>query len=222
MCGISGILTNKHQDAIRPMTTALSHRGPDDEGFYHDASIALGQRRLSIIDLEGGRQPIANEDETLQLICNGEIYNSPILRRELEDRGHRFRTHTDVEVIIHLYEEYGRSCISRLQGMFAFALWDSRRHLLLLARDHMGQKPLFFCRSGDTFLFASEVKAILASGLVRPEMELDALWHYVSLRFVPDRYTLFKGIEKLPAATSLLWQDGRIDFDRYWCPDFTN
>ena len=222
MCGIAGILTSEHQDVIQPMTSAMSHRGPDDEGFFHDAYIAFGQRRLSIIDLAGGRQPIANEDETLQLICNGEIYNSPTLRKELEDRGHRFRTHTDVEVILHLYEEYGRGCISRLRGMFAFALWDSHRHKLLLARDHMGQKPLFFCRTGDALLFASEVKAILASGLIRPEMDLDALWHYISLRFVPDRYTLFKGIEKLPAATSMLWQDGRIDFERYWCPDFTN
>jgi len=220
MCGIAGIISVSRRDAIKPMTAAMSHRGPDDEGYFFDQTIALGQRRLSIIDLSGGRQPIANEDGTLQLVCNGEIYNSPSLRTELEAAGHRFRTATDVEVILHLYEERGRSCLSRLRGMFAFALWDANNRTLLLARDHMGQKPLFFFSLGDTFLFASEVKAILASGLLRPEMDLDALWHYISLRFIPDRYTLFRGVQKLPAATSLQWRNGNITLDRYWSPDF--
>jgi len=220
MCGITGILSPDRREVIVPMTRCLTHRGPDDEGFFDDGVVALGQRRLSIIDLAGGKQPIANEDGTLQLVCNGEIYNSPELRRELEQRGHRFRTRTDVEVILHLYEDHGRDCVGRLRGMFAFALWDSRRRSIFLARDHMGQKPLFFARQGEHFLFASEVKAILASGLVEPAMDLDALWHYVSLRFIPDHSTLFKGVLKLPAATSLLVEDGRLSFERYWNPDF--
>lgn len=221
MCGIAGIISPEHRSVITAMTRALAHRGPDDEGFFDDGVIALGQRRLSIIDLESGRQPIANEDGTLQLVCNGEIYNSPALRRDLEAKGHRFRTRTDVEVILHLYEEHGHRCVSHLRGMFAFALWDARARSLLLARDHMGQKPLFFCDLDDTFLFASEVKSLLASGLAAPAMDLDALAHYVSLRFIPNRYTLFKGIQKLPAATTLRRDSaGRLTFERYWGPDF--
>lgn len=220
MCGIAGIISATGRDVIRPMTRTMVHRGPDGEGFYEDEVIALGHRRLSIIDLEGGKQPIANEDGFLHLICNGEIYNSPQLREDLITRGHRFRTHSDVEVILHLYEEYGRDCVVHLRGMFAFALWDSRKKSLFLARDHMGQKPLFYYQDGDTFLFASEIKAILATGRVEPDIELDALWHYVSLRFIPDQYSLFKGIKKLPAATSLLFQDGRTTSHHYWKPDF--
>jgi asparagine synthase (glutamine-hydrolysing) len=221
MCGIAGIAASGFdRDAVVRMTAQMTHRGPDDEGFFYDQAIALGQRRLSIVDLEGGRQPIGNEDGTLQLICNGEIYNSPQLRKDLEQRGHRFRTRTDSEVILHLYEEYGRSCMQRLRGMFAFAIWDAKKRSLLIARDHMGQKPLFFCQKGDTFVFASEIKAILASGLVQPQLDLDALWHYVSLRFVPDRYTFFKDVQKLPAATSLYWHAGKFDLEKYWNPDF--
>jgi asparagine synthase (glutamine-hydrolysing) len=221
MCGIAGIVSNRsHKDKIAAMAAELIHRGPDDEGFFRDTAVALGQRRLSIIDLDGGHQPISNEDGTLQLVCNGEIYNSPELRSELEKKGHRFRTRTDVETILHLYEDHGRNCVKNLRGMFAFAIWDGRQRCLLLGRDHMGQKPLFFADQGDVLLFASEVKAIFASDLIRPQMDLDALWHYVSLRFVPDRYTFFKGIQKLPAATTLLWRDGRFDLERYWTPDF--
>lgn len=220
MCGFVGIVSAGDLDVVKKMSVSLQHRGPDEEGYFFDEGIALGHRRLSIIDLSGGLQPIANEDEKLQLVCNGEIYNSPQLRAELEVKGHRFRTRTDVEVILHLYEEYGRGCIPRLRGMFAFALWDKRERRLLLARDHMGQKPLFFCQLGDSFLFASEVKAILASGLIKPEMDLDALWHYMSLRFIPDRYTLFKNIQKLPAATSVELHSGNLTFDHYWSPDY--
>ncbi|MFO7652356.1 MAG: asparagine synthase (glutamine-hydrolyzing), partial [Candidatus Krumholzibacteriia bacterium] len=220
MCGIAGIISPDHRGRLPAMLEVLVHRGPDDEGSFDDGVVALGQRRLSIIDLDGGRQPIASEDGSIQLICNGEIYNSPQLRRELQAAGHRFRTRTDVEVILHLYEDLGRSCVQKLQGMFAVAVWDSRRRTLLLARDHMGQKPLFYCDLGDTFLFASEVKAILATGLVQPEMDLDALWNYVSLRYLPDRYTLFRGIEKLPAATTLVRRDGRSALDVYWRPEF--
>ncbi len=217
MCGIAGIIAPQHRDLIGRMTDLMVHRGPDDSGFFHDEHISLGQRRLSIIDLAGGRQPIASEDGRLQLVCNGEIYNSPDLRRDLEARGHVFRTHTDVETILHLYEEEGPKCVERLRGMFAVGIWDARRRSLFLARDPLGQKPVFWALAEDgRFAFASEVKSVLATGLVRPETDLDALWHYMSLRYVPDEYTLFKGIRKLPAATWLLFENGRVQTGHYW------
>ena len=221
MCGIAGIFNPPAPDAIDLMTQALFHRGPDEHGFYRGQNMHLGQRRLSIIDLTSGKQPISNEDESLQLICNGEIYNSPLLRQQLLAAGHRFRTTTDVEVILHLYEEYGFDCVSRLQGMFAFALWDDRRQRLFLARDHMGQKPLFFYHRDNVFAFASEVKAILAGGVARPEIDLDGLWHYISLRFIPDRYSLFKHIQKLPAASYLVYENNRVRLEKYWQLNFT-
>jgi asparagine synthase (glutamine-hydrolysing) len=220
MCGIAGIIGPHRAQAIKPMIEVLAHRGPDDSGFYHDDHIALGQRRLSIIDLDSGRQPIANEDDTLQLVCNGEIYNSPRLRKELMAAGHQFKTATDVEVILHLYEDHGENCVNYLQGMFAFALWDRNTKKLFLARDHLGQKPLFFCEQNGSFAFASEVKGILASQIIRPEIDVQALWHYLSLRFMPDRYSMFAGIQKLPAATSLSFQRGKTTTRRYWDVDF--
>lgn len=222
MCGIAGIISPGHRTAIRPMTQALVHRGPDGEGYYDDGHIALGHRRLSIIDVDGGAQPISNETDDLQLVCNGEIYNSPELRSRLIAAGHRFKTDVDVEVILHLYEEHGRDCVRHLRGMFAFALWDSRRQQLLLARDHMGQKPLFFASRGDEFLFASEIKSILASGRVTPEVDLNGLWHYVSLRYIPDQYSLFRGIRKLPAASTAVWRRGELSVEGYWSPRFTD
>ena len=222
MCGIAGIVTRRHADVVAGMTAALSHRGPDGEGFYRDAHVALGHRRLAIVDLEGGAQPLSNESGTLQLIANGEIYNFPRLRPRLEQRGHRFRTNADVEVILHLYEEYGADCVRHLRGQFAFALWDARERTLLLARDPMGQKPLFYARVGDDLLFASEVKALLASAQIRPRLQLDALWHYMSLRFIPDDYTLFEGIAKLPAASRLLYRGGQLRVERYWEFSFTD
>jgi asparagine synthase (glutamine-hydrolysing) len=220
MCGITGILTRDHHDVVGAMTAALSHRGPDGDGFFRDSSVALGHRRLSIIDVAGGSQPIANEDGTIQMVSNGEIFNSPRLRQQLEAAGHVFRTHTDVETILHLYEDHGPDCVKHLRGQFAFAIWDSVRRRLMLARDHMGQKPLFFAQVGDQLLFASEVKALLASGLVDRRPDLNALWHYVSLRFIPDRYSLFEGIQKLPAASRLIWQDGKVEIDKYWSFNF--
>ena len=222
MCGISGIVSPGRKDVVVAMTEALAHRGPDGSGYYRDDRVALGQRRLSIIDLATGDQPIGNETGDLQLICNGEIYNSPELRRRLLAAGHRFKTQTDVEVILHLYEDLGVECVKELRGMFAFAIWDRRDGSLFLARDHMGQKPLFYCQAGQDFLFASEVKGILASGLVRRQVDLDGLWHYVSMRFLPDRYSLFKGIEKLPAGSWLLWRSGSVTIERYWQLSFAN
>ena len=222
MCGISGIISKNKRDVITKMTEVMIHRGPDEDGYYHDDLISLGQRRLSIIDLNSGRQPIFNENGNLVLICNGEIYNSPDLRRQLLQSGHSFKTSTDVEVILHLYEEHGKGCVKFLQGMFAFAIWDKESQTLFLARDHMGQKPLFYYHKNGTFAFASEVKAILASGLIEPEIDLNGLWHYVSLRFIPDQYSLFKNIHKLPAASYLFLDNGKVTIGKYWELDFTN
>jgi asparagine synthase (glutamine-hydrolysing) len=222
MCGIAGIMGSQRTDAIKKMTDIMIHRGPDDSGYFHDDDIALGQRRLSIIDLNSGRQPISNEDNTLQLVCNGEIYNSPELRKELKSRGHQFKTETDVEVILHLYEEHGDDCVKFLRGMFAFAIWDSRNRRLYMARDHLGQKPLFFCRHDGAFAFASEAKSILASEIVKPEIDLEGLWHYLSLRFMPDDHSMFKFVQKLPAAHYLVYENSQITINHYWDVDFKN
>lgn len=222
MCGIAGIMGSHRGEAIKKMTDVLVHRGPDDSGFYLDENIALGQRRLSIVDLHTGRQPISNENNDLQLVCNGEIYNSPQLRKELIARGHRFKTETDVEVILHLYEDFGDDCVKHLRGMFAFALWDVRKRRLFMARDHLGQKPLFFCQKDGAFAFASEVKGILASGIIQPEIDMQGLWHYVSLRFMPDDHSLFQGIKKLPAAHQLVFENNQVSVSRYWDVEFKN
>jgi asparagine synthase (glutamine-hydrolysing) len=221
MCGIAGAIGPNAEPLVRAMTAALVHRGPDDDGFHLDAGLALGFRRLSIIDVAGGHQPIANETGDLVLICNGEIYNSPALRRRLEARGHRFRSHSDVEVILHLYEELGPGCVRELRGMFAFALWDAAQQTLMLARDPLGQKPLFFFQDGERFLFASEVQALLASGAVARELNLDGLWHYLALRSLPDQHTMIRDIRKLPAASVLLRSPhGGTTIDAYWRPQY--
>jgi asparagine synthase (glutamine-hydrolysing) len=222
MCGIAGAIGRNKDELTRRMAGALAHRGPDDEAYYHDDGVTLGFRRLSIVDIDGGRQPIANETGELILVCNGEIYNSPALRENLRRRGHRFRTNSDVEVILHLYEEYGAGCLSHLEGMFAFALWDVRSRRIFLARDHMGQKPLYYYHDGDNFYFASEIQALVASGAVERQLDIDALWHYMSLRFMPDHYSLIRGIRKIPAATYLFFNNGQVETDRYWHLDFRN
>jgi asparagine synthase (glutamine-hydrolysing) len=222
VCGVAGIYSHENRDVVHAMTEAIRKRGPDGDGYFDDGVVSLGHRRLSIVDIEGGKQPIANEDETLHMVCNGEIYNSPQLRDELVKRGHQFRTKTDVEVILHLYEDFGTECVKHLRGMFAFAIWDSKRKRLFLARDHMGQKPMFYFVGGGEFLFASEVKGILASGRVKPELDLNALWHYVSLRYIPDQYSLFRNIRKLEAAHTVVWENGEVHVERYWNPEFTN
>ena len=153
-------------------------------------------------------------------MCNGEIYNSPGLRESLKQKGHQFKTETDVEVILHLYEEYGTDCVKHLRGMFTFALWDTENKRLFLARDHLGQKPLFFCYRDGVFAFSSEVKGLLASGIVSPEIDLEGLWHYLSLRFIPDQYSLFKNIHKLPAAHTLTFENSTVTTQRYWDVDF--
>jgi len=222
MCGITGIIAPNGKQKIKEITRLLTHRGPDEEGYYFDKYISLGQRRLSINDLTSGKQPIANEDNTLQLVCNGEIYNSPLLRASLIKQGHTFKTTTDVEVILHLYEEYGKKCVKRLRGMFAFAIWNSIDKSLFIARDHIGQKPLYFFKKENVFVFASEIKAILKTGYIKTEIDLDGLWNYISLRFMPDEYSLFKNVQKLPAATWLYWHNDKLEMQKYWELNFNN
>ncbi len=225
MCGICGAyMSNKivGQGLLKDMADALRHRGPDDEGYYVAGEIGLASRRLSIIDIDGGHQPISNEDGSIWIVCNGEIYNFKELRRGLEEKGHRFKTRTDTEVILHLYEEMGTKCIEPLNGMFAFAIWDFKKRMLFLARDRLGQKPLFYHFAGRDFMFASEVKGLLASGKIEREIDYEAVHHYLSLRFIPSPLTMFKAIKKLPPAHTMVVKDGSVSIKRYWDIDFTN
>ncbi len=218
MCGIAGIVSSD-PDRYKPlpkMVSLLAHRGPDDEGLEYFDGAALGHRRLSIIDLDGGHQPMFNHSKTVAIVFNGEIYNFPTLKKQLEREGRNFRTHSDTEVILHLYEKHGEDCVKHLDGMFAFAIWDQTKKKLVLARDHIGQKPLFFCLTPDGLAFASEVKSILVSNFVNCEIDLEALYHYISLRFMPDQFSLFKKIRKLPAAHRLVFENGRERIDQYW------
>jgi asparagine synthase (glutamine-hydrolysing) len=225
MCGICGKLdftgSPIDEDLLRRMTGLLAHRGPDDSGVYlrHQGSVScgLGHRRLSIIDLtEAGRQPMANEDETVRMIFNGEIYNFQTLRDELKKKGHRFRSDTDGEVIIHLYEEEGADFVRRLTGMFAFALWDEKQESLLLGRDHVGIKPLVYCWNGRSLIFASELKAILQDPDVSREMDWNALDLYLSLNYIPAPHTIFKGVRKLRPGHILTVRNGVLKEERFW------
>ncbi len=221
MCGICGIFLLDPGDVVaRPllerMNRTMNHRGPDDEGYYVSGPVGLGMRRLSIIDLDGGRQPVANEDETISIVFNGEIYNYPELRSELLAKGHRFRTRSDTEVIVHLYEELGEDCVSRLNGMFAFALWDSRFPRLFLARDRLGIKPLFYSyEPGRAFYFASEIKAILTTPVSR-QPDYQALYDYLSLMYVPTPATAFAAIRKLPPACVMSCSPDWLEIREYW------
>lgn len=194
----------------------MVHRGPDDEAIYCAGEVGLGNRRLSIIDIPGGRQPISNEDQTVWVVYNGEIYNHPHLRKKLVEQGHRFYTHTDTEVIVHLYEEMGEKFVEQLNGMFAIALWDQEQGKLVLVRDRIGQKPLFYSRDGQRLVFASEIKAILAANSLNREMDAEAVHHYLSLRFIPPPRTMLCNIEKLPPAHMLVHQNGQARISRYW------
>ena len=200
-------------DRVAAMSATLAHRGPDSFGEYVDGPVALAARRLSIIDLETGDQPIGNEDGTVHVVQNGEIYNYRELRRELERRGHRFRTHGDTEVLVHLYEEYGDGFATRLRGMFATAIWDARTRRLLLARDRFGIKPLYYRHANGELMFASELRA-----LPRGEIDLDALESFLAYNSIPAPQTIFRGVRKLPAGHTLVWEDGRIELARFARP----
>ena len=197
------------------MTRALIHRGPDDEGYFVGAGVGLGMRRLSIIDLTTGHQPIANEDESAWIVFNGEIYNFPALRKRLEHKGHTFRTRSDTEAIVHLYEDEGEGCPQSLNGMFAFAVWDVRRRSLLLARDRLGVKPLYYAALGDRLVFGSELKAVLEGGVSR-EIDYQAVHHYLSLGYIPAPWTIFRAVRKLEAGHVLVADDTGVQVRRYW------
>ena len=219
MCGICGFSGIEQPGLIESMAETLRHRGPDNSGFAHDGDVALGHRRLSIIDVAGGQQPLTNEDESLTLICNGEIYNYQELREGLIQRGHRFKTRSDSEVILHLYEEEGSDCLTRMNGMFAIALFDHRTREIFLARDRIGIKPLYYSHAGDRFLFASEMKALLEYRGLETEIDPLAIDHYLALRYVPGPGTLFNSIKKLPAAHYAIFGGGRLQLVRYWQPE---
>ncbi len=222
MCGILGFInTDRHHPAdertAREMAAAIVHRGPDDEGFYFKDNVALGMRRLSIIDLATGHQPISNEDGSVWVVFNGEIYNFRELRERLLDRGHRFSTHSDTEVIVHLYEDHGDDLVQHLNGMFAFALWDERRRRLLLARDRMGEKPLYFTQAADqAFVFASELKSLVVHPAVERRINLLALRKYLQYEFVPSPHTMIEGVHKLRPAHRLIFENGEWRTEAYW------
>jgi len=229
MCGLCGFVldgppTPEALQWLRRMQDALTHRGPDEEGHFgpHQFStqpprcVALGHRRLSVIDLETGQQPMGNEDGSIHLIANAEIYNFRELRKELEQAGHRFRSRSDNEVIVHLYEEHGESCFEQLRGMFSVAVWDGRRNRLILARDRVGKKPLCYTTGGGRFAFASEIFALLQMPGVSRELDLAALDHYLTYQYVPAPLSIFRSIRKLPPGHLLTWQDGQVDVKPYW------
>jgi asparagine synthase (glutamine-hydrolysing) len=218
MCGICGKYSPSgvKSEELKAMLDTIVHRGPDDSGCYLHGSIGLGNRRLSIIDLHSGRQPISNEDGTVWVVYNGEMYNFPQLRRQLEAKGHTFRTNSDTEAIVHLYEDLGERCVEQIGGMFAFALWDEKQQKLLLARDRIGQKPLFYSQDGSNFYFGSEIKSILAVHPCKPELDSLAMHDYLSLRFISPPRTIFKHIRKLPPAHTLTFDNGQITLRRYW------
>jgi len=221
MCGIAGIVSAAADDRIEAATIhrmcqAIVHRGPDDEGIFVKDGTGLGMRRLSIIDLAGGHQPVFNEDRSVWIVFNGEIYNFPQLRSELQSRGHRLATHSDTEVIVHLYEELGSDCVQQLRGMFAFALYDERRRKLLIARDRLGQKPVHYSFDGRRLLFGSEIKAILAVAPELAEVDRPALRQYLQFSYVPDPATSFIKIKKLPPGHLLEMESGKVSVRQYW------
>ena len=223
MCGIAGIVSSgrigpRDLAALGAMNDRLRHRGPDGEGHFNNDHVALAMRRLSIIDLASGWQPLYNEDRSLALVANGEIYNYVELREQLKDRGHRLATEGDIETILHLYEEHGLDCVQHLRGMFAFALWDSRRRRLVLARDRMGEKPLYLYEQNGRLIFASEMKALLRSGTVPFELDSTAVNLYFHYQYVPEPMTPLKGVRKLDAASLLVIdvEPWKIEEYRYW------
>jgi len=236
MCGIAGIVDLRGQRVdqaiLKKMADTLSHRGPDAEGFYcspaasRPLAVGLAHRRLSIIDIATGQQPLANEDGTVWIVFNGEIYNYLAVRNELISKGHRFRTNSDTETIVHAYEEWGEGCVTRLRGMFAFAIWDENRQELFAARDRLGIKPFYYCQNDTTFLFASEIKAIVAHPFVKREIDPLALADYFTLLYIPAPKSIFKSIRKLPAGHTLtLGANGQLRIRQYWditfTPDYT-
>jgi asparagine synthase (glutamine-hydrolysing) len=231
MCGICGFIVQGRQPSVDcknllvPMTRSLSHRGPDNEGYYcaenERATVGLGHRRLSVIDLsEKANQPLGNEDESIIVVFNGEIYNYAKLASDLKARQHILKSRSDTEVINHLYEEYNTQCVDRLDGMFAFALFDRKRNRLFLARDRMGIKPLFYAHKGKNIYFASEIKALLLSSEISRQIDLESLDSYLTFGYIPGERTIFKDIKKLPPASHLVFENGKVTISSYWSIDY--
>jgi len=221
VCGICGKLNFDRARSVAPsllkaMADTIHHRGPDDEGYYVSGPVGFGFRRLSIIDLNTGHQPISNEDGTAWIVFNGEIYNYQELRRDLQTKGHTFTTQTDTEVIVHLYEEFGESCVEKLRGMFAFAIWDERRKVLFMARDRVGIKPLYYWLTDKCLVFGSEIKAILADVEVKPEVLPQMVDRFLTYYYVPGEETLFRNIHKLAPGSYMLVKDGKVQIKQYW------
>ena len=222
MCGICGIfypdrLHSVDERVLRSMNGRIAHRGPDDEGFYVRANVGLAMRRLSIIDISTGHQPVANEDNTVWIVFNGEIYNYRDVRQGLEERGHRFRTHSDTETIIHLYEEYGRECVKHLRGMFAFVIWDEKKRVLFGARDRLGIKPFYYLHTPELFLFGSEIKTLLEHPSVKAEFNPAVLSEYLAFGYTAGNDTFFRGVKKLPPGHWVeLDELGRFEVQQYW------
>jgi asparagine synthase (glutamine-hydrolysing) len=222
MCGIAGILefgrdTRANAAALREMCRVITHRGPDDQGFYTDGAVGIGMRRLSIVDVAGGHQPISNEDGTLWIVFNGEIYNHLDLREQLIARGHRYVTHSDTETIIHLFEEYGEDCVKQLRGMFSFAIWNRNTKTLFIARDRLGIKPLYYRLTPERLLFGSEIKALLAHGGIRPQFNRAALPEYLAFGYLSGEESFYAGIRKLlPGHTMTIGPDGQAQIRQYW------
>ncbi len=225
MCGICGSVafdaSGVNPETIRAMTGTLSHRGPDDEGFYLRPHVGLGMRRLRVLDLATGQQPMTNEDGSVWVVFNGEIYNYRELRERLQGQGHRFTTQSDTEVLVHLYEELGPDCVDELNGMFAFAIWDERLRRLLLARDPLGIKPLYYAAGPGGLSFASELKALLANPGVSRSIDPAAVADYFRWLYVPAPYTIFRGLAKLPPGTRLLASADGLRLETYWRVTFS-
>jgi asparagine synthase (glutamine-hydrolysing) len=220
MCGICGVRTFNDTavevEILRRMRDVMIHRGPDEEGLFLSDTVGFGHRRLSIIDLKTGRQPIHNEDETVWIVFNGEIYNHREIRKHLEARGHRYYTRSDTETIVHAYEEYGVDCVRKFNGMFAFAIWDSLTETLFLARDRLGQKPLYYTVDGRRLVFASEIKSILEYPDIERRVDMEALNLYLTFLYVPAPWTMFQEIRKLPPASTLICRNGKVHIREYW------
>lgn len=226
MCGIVGFINSNsrqvNREILEKMNRCIIHRGPDEDGFFIKENVALAMRRLAIIDLKGGQQPIFNEDKTKAIVFNGEIYNFQELKADLEKRGHKFYTNCDTEVIVHLYDEYGADCVQHLRGMFAFAIWDETDKSLFIARDRVGKKPfLYSFRPNGDLIFGSEFTALLAHPDISREVDFEAIDSYLSYLCVPAPQTAFKEIRKLEPAHWMRWKDGKIETKRYWLPDFS-
>lgn len=226
MCGICGIIQQEDapvdQDTLVRMNEAIHHRGPDSDGYYIDRNAGLAMRRLAIIDLVSGDQPISNENKTIWVVMNGEIYNFPEIRKNLENRGHTFSTNSDTESLVHLYEEYGSGFASHLRGMFAFALWDENRHILVIGRDRLGKKPLYYCQSTGKLIFSSEIPSVLLGLQQRPEILPQAIDDYLSLQYIPEPGTVYAGVYQIPPGCYAVYENGKLAITQYWHLDYTN